>query len=45
MSGTYDGWYSEFVFLAIVEELQDIISNDDSGLAAENVLDTHDCNL
>lgn len=39
----YDGWDGVVVLLCVVEELQDIISSDDSGLAGENVLAAHDC--
>lgn len=41
--GAYDGWDGVVVLLCVVEELQDIISSDDSGLAGENVLAAHDC--
>lgn len=40
---TYDGWNGIVVLLCVVEELQDIITSDDSGLAGENVLASHDC--
>lgn len=39
----YDRWDGVVVLLCVVEELQDIISSDDSGLAGENVLAAHDC--
>jgi len=39
--GTHDSGDSKVVFLGIVEELEDIIANDDTSLASENVLDTH----
>lgn len=38
---TYNGGNCEVVLLSIVEELEDIISDDDSGLSAENVKGTH----
>ena len=41
----YDGRNSEAVLLGIVEELEDVITDDDTGLARENVFDTHCCNL
>jgi hypothetical protein len=31
------------VLLGVVEKLEDIIANNDTGLAGENVLETHDC--
>lgn len=40
---TYDCWNGIVVLLCVVEELQDIITSDDSGLASENVLASHDC--
>ena len=42
---TYNSGDGELVLLSIIEELQDIISDDDTGLACENILDTHDCGL
>lgn len=41
--GSYNGWDSKLVLLRIVEKLQDIISNDDTRLAAEDILSTHGC--
>ena len=38
---TYDGREGEFVLLGVFEETEDIVANDDTGLAGENVLDTH----
>lgn len=37
----YDGGDSEIVLLRILEETEDIIADDNAGLARENVLDTH----
>ena len=31
------------MLLAIFEECQDVISNNDAALAIQNILDTHDC--
>jgi hypothetical protein len=42
---TYDGRNGILVLLGVVEELEDIIANDDTGLAGEYVLGTHDCGL
>ena len=39
--GTYDGRDSELVLLSIVEELQDIVTDDNTALAGENVFSTH----
>jgi hypothetical protein len=39
---THDGGDGELVLLSIVEQLQDIITNNDTALARKNVLDTHD---
>ena len=33
------------MLLTVVEELENIVTDDDSGLAAENIPDTHDCDL
>lgn len=41
--GTHDSGDRKVVFLGIVEELEDIIANDDTSLASENVLNTHGC--
>ena len=38
---TYDGRDGKVILLRILEETEDIIANDDAGLAGENVLDTH----
>lgn len=42
---TYDGWNGKVVLLSVFEKIEDIITNDDSGLSAENVCATHlvDC--
>lgn len=37
----YDGRDGKALLLGVVEELEDIISNNDTGLAGENVLATH----
>ena len=39
---THDGGDGELVLLGVVEQLQDIITNNDTALAGKNVLDTHD---
>lgn len=39
--GTYDCWNGEDLLLGVVEEPQYIVTDDDAGLAGENVLDTH----
>jgi hypothetical protein len=39
---TYDGGDGKLMLLSVVEQLQDIITNNDTALAGENVLDTHD---
>ncbi len=39
---TYDGGDGEVVLLSVIEQLQDIITNNDTALTGENVLDTHD---
>lgn len=38
---TYDGWNSKFVLLGVVEELQDIVTDDNTALAGEDVFSTH----
>jgi len=38
---TYNGRDSELVLLSIVEELQDIVTDDNTALAGENVFGTH----
>ncbi len=38
---TYDSRNSELVRLSVVEELQDIVADDDTALAGENVFGTH----
>lgn len=38
---TYNGGNSKVVFLSILEESQDVIADDDTSLAGENILDTH----
>ena len=38
---TYDGGDGEVVLLGILEETEDIVADDNAGLAGENVLDTH----
>jgi hypothetical protein len=45
LSNTHNGWNGEFLLLSIVKELEDIISNDNTALSAEDVYGTHDCNL
>lgn len=38
---TYNSWNSELVLLSVVEELQDIVSDNDTGLAGQDILGTH----
>jgi len=40
---TYNGRDSKVVLLCVIKELEDIVTNDDSGLASEDVLSTHNC--
>jgi hypothetical protein len=40
---SHNGWDSELLLLAILEQSEDIVANDDARLAGENVLDTHIC--
>ncbi len=40
---TYDSGDGELVLLSVVEKLQHIVTDYDTALAGENVLDTHDC--
>lgn len=42
---TYNGGDGKLVLLSVVEKLQDIIANDDTGLAGEDVLATHVCRV
>ena len=42
---THDGGDGKVVLLSVVEKLQDIIANDDTGLAGEDVLATHVCEV
>jgi hypothetical protein len=42
---TYDSRDGEIVLLSVIEELQHIVTDNDTGLAGENILDTHDCCL
>jgi hypothetical protein len=39
---THNGGDGELVLLSVVEQLQDIITHNDTALTGENVLDTHD---
>jgi hypothetical protein len=41
----YNGGDSELVLASVLEETEDIVTDDDTGLAAEDFLDTHDCCL
>lgn len=45
LDSTHDGGNSIIVLLSMLEQGQDIITNDDTFLARQNVLDTHvdDC--
>jgi hypothetical protein len=38
---TYNGGDSELLLLGVLEETEDIVTDDDAGLAAENFSDTH----
>lgn len=40
---TYNGGNGELVLLGIVEELYHIVTDNDTGLAGENIFGTHDC--
>jgi hypothetical protein len=40
--GTYDGRDSKLLLLSILEELLDVVTDDDAGLAVELLEDTHD---
>jgi hypothetical protein len=42
---TYDSRNGEVVLLAIVEELENIVTNNNAGLAAEYVLGAHVCGV
>lgn len=39
---TYDGGDRKFVLLGILEQVEHVVADNDPGLAAEDVLDTHD---
>lgn len=40
---THNSGDGEFVLLGVVEEFEDIITDDNTGLAAEDILNTHIC--
>ena len=42
---TYNGGDSELVLTSVLEEAEDIVTDDDTGLADEYFLDTHICCL
>ena len=37
----YNGWNGKVVLLSVVKQLEDVVTVDDAGLAAENVGGTH----
>ena len=39
----YDSWNGKVFLLGILEQVQNIITSDDAGLAGQNVLHTHVC--
>ena len=41
MTTTYNGWDGEFLFLSILEQSEDIVTDDDTFLPRENVFGTH----
>lgn len=41
MGGTYDSGNGKVVFLSILKESQDVIADDDTSLAGENIENTH----
>jgi hypothetical protein len=43
--GDVNGGDSELVLASVLEETEDIVTDDDTGLSAEDFLDTHDCGL
>lgn len=42
---THDGGDGELLLLGVLEETQDVVADDDAGLAAELLKDTHDGRL
>ena len=42
---TYDGRNGKLLLASVLEESEHIIADDDTSLAAQNVLGTHDCGL
>jgi hypothetical protein len=40
---TYNGRNSELVLLGVVEELQHVVTDNDTGFARENIFGTHAC--
>lgn len=42
--GTYDGRESELLLLSVLEETENVVADDDTGLAVKLVKDTHDDN-
>lgn len=42
MRKTYNGGNGKVVLLSVLEETEDIVTDDDAGLAGENFSDTHD---
>lgn len=37
----HNGWNGKFVFLCILEKVEDIVAHNDTSLACQNVLGTH----
>jgi hypothetical protein len=40
---SHNGWDGEFLLLGILEESEDIVAHNDTGLPGEDVLGTHIC--
>lgn len=45
MRETYDGGNGELVLAGVLEQGQDVIADDDTGLAAQNIGSTHFCEV
>jgi hypothetical protein len=45
MVDTYDGGNGKLVLASVLEESQDVIADDDTSLAAQNISDTHFCEV
>ena len=42
---TYNGGDGELLLTGVLEESEDIVANDNAGLAAQNIGNTHDCGV